>query len=51
MTTNQDAMTHRLFDAVRRRLPVVHYLVDCIVWLIALPLTTFSRYYFILNDR
>lgn len=29
-----------------RRLPVVHYVVDVLVWAIALPLTTFSRYDF-----
>lgn len=39
-----------VFDALRRRLPVVHYLVDCLVWLVALPLTTFSRYDFSLSE-
>ena len=40
----------RVFQAMRRRLPVVHYLVDCLVWLVALPLTTFSRYDFSLTE-
>jgi FlaA1/EpsC-like NDP-sugar epimerase len=37
-------------SAMRRRLPVVHYVVDCVVWMVALPLTTFSRYDFSLNE-
>ena len=37
---------NRLWTALRRRLPIVHYAVDCLVWLVALPLTTFSRYDF-----
>ena len=40
----------RSLDVLRRRLPVIHYLVDCMVWLVALPLTTFSRYDFTLGE-
>ena len=40
----------RLLDPLRRRLPLVHYLIDCLVWVVALPLTTFSRYDFTLGD-
>lgn len=40
----------RVLAALRRRLPVVHYLVDCLVWLVALPLTTFSRYDFTVGE-
>lgn len=40
----------QLFDALRRRLPLVHYVVDCLVWMVALPLTTFSRYDFSLSE-
>ena len=40
----------RLLTALRRRLPMVHYVVDCLVWLVALPLTTFSRYDFSLQE-
>ncbi len=39
-----------LIGALRRRLPVVHYVVDCLVWLVALPLTTFSRYDFSVGE-
>lgn len=39
-----------MLDALRRRLPVVHFAVDCLVWLVALPLTTFSRYDFSLAE-
>ncbi len=39
----------RFLAALRRRLPFVHYLADCVVWLIALPLTTFTRYDFSLT--
>jgi FlaA1/EpsC-like NDP-sugar epimerase len=41
---------NRLLTALRRRIPVVHYIVDCLVWLVALPLTTFSRYDFSLGE-
>jgi FlaA1/EpsC-like NDP-sugar epimerase len=41
---------NRLLTALRRRIPVVHYIVDCLVWLVALPLTTFSRYDFSLTE-
>ena len=40
----------RLVQALRRRLPMVHYVVDCLVWFVALPLTTFSRYDFSLAE-
>ena len=50
MTDNDDTMFERAMVAVRRRLPVVHYLVDCLVWLVALPLTTFSRYDFSIDE-
>ena len=40
----------RFLTALRRRLPMVHYVVDCLVWLVALPLTTFSRYDFSLQE-
>ena len=39
-----------VWDALRRRLPLVHYLVDCLVWFVALPLTTFSRYDFSISE-
>ena len=39
-----------MYDALRRRLPLVHYIVDCLVWFVALPLTTFSRYDFSLTE-
>ena len=32
-----------------RWLPVIHYIVDVMIWAIALPLTTFSRYDFDLD--
>ena len=42
---------HGLFGStIRRRLPIVHYLVDVAVWAVALPLTTFSRYDFSLGE-
>jgi FlaA1/EpsC-like NDP-sugar epimerase len=51
MTMSRDeTLTHRLGAALRRRLPVVHYVVDCLVWMVALPLTTFSRYDFTLSE-
>lgn len=54
MTDTDDARSEprldRVMSAVRRRLPVVHYVVDCLVWMVALPLTTFSRYDFTLNE-
>ncbi len=40
----------QLFEALRRRLPVIHYLVDCLVWMVALPLTTFTRQDFSFAD-
>jgi FlaA1/EpsC-like NDP-sugar epimerase len=40
----------RTLEALQRRLPAVHYVVDCLVWLVALPLTTFSRYDFSLAE-
>jgi FlaA1/EpsC-like NDP-sugar epimerase len=39
-----------LLAALRRRLPLVHYVVDCLVWIVALPLTTFSRYDFTIGE-
>lgn len=39
-----------VMDALRRRLPLVHYITDCLVWMIALPLTTFSRYDFTVGE-
>ncbi len=50
VTDNDDRMFERAMIAVRRRLPLVHYLVDCVVWLVALPLTTFSRYDFSIQE-
>lgn len=50
MTTNGESVLERWLASVRRRLPVVHYVVDCFVWLIALPLTTFSRYDFSVQE-
>jgi FlaA1/EpsC-like NDP-sugar epimerase len=47
---NEDAIVERAMTAIRRRLPLVHYLVDCMVWLVALPLTTFSRYDFSISE-
>lgn len=47
---NDERWWQRSVSAMRRRLPVVHYLVDCLVWLVALPLTTFSRYDFSLSE-
>lgn len=47
---NDERWWQRSLGAMRRRLPVVHYVVDCLVWLVALPLTTFSRYDFSLNE-
>ncbi len=32
-----------------RRLPIIHYVVDLMIWMVALPLTTFSRYDFDLS--
>ena len=43
-------LPNRLWTALQRRLPIVHYVVDCLVWLVALPLTTFSRYDFTLGE-
>lgn len=40
----------RVIAALRRRLPMVHYVIDCLVWFVALPLTTFSRYDFSLRE-
>lgn len=50
VTNREEAEVSRLLAAVRRRLPVIHYLVDCLVWLVALPLTTFSRYDFSVDE-
>ena len=50
VTDTDDTMFERAMIAVRRRLPLVHYVVDCLVWLVALPLTTFSRYDFTLGE-
>lgn len=50
MNTSEGTRAGGLAEAFRRRLPVVHYLVDCLVWLVALPLTTFSRYDFSLRE-
>lgn len=47
---NDERRWQRVLSAMRRRLPVVHYMVDCLVWLVALPLTTFSRYDFSLSE-
>ncbi|MEL6892229.1 MAG: nucleoside-diphosphate sugar epimerase/dehydratase [Actinomycetota bacterium] len=41
-----DAPLSELATRLRRRLPAVHFVVDSLVWLVALPLTTFSRYDF-----
>jgi FlaA1/EpsC-like NDP-sugar epimerase len=46
----RESVIDRASAALRQRLPVVHYLVDCVVWLVALPLTTFSRYDFSLGE-
>lgn len=50
MEHNEETVVNRVLTAVRRRLPLVHYLVDCVVWLVALPLTTFSRYDFSISQ-
>ena len=47
---NDDRWWQRSLSAMRRRLPLVHYVVDCLVWLVALPLTTFSRYDFTIGE-
>lgn len=43
-------MRQELVAVLQRRLPLVHYVVDCLVWIVALPLTTFSRYDFTLGE-
>lgn len=50
MTSRNESIAERGLDALRRRLPVVHFVVDCLVWFVALPLTTFSRYDFTLGE-
>ena len=49
-TEEEEVAVRPLLDALRRRLPLVHYLVDCLVWLVALPLTAFSRYDFTVGE-
>ncbi len=48
--TDPNSGTARVLDSLRRRLPLVHYVVDCLVWFVALPLTTFSRYDFTFGE-
>lgn len=50
MHQTEEVAVRPVLAAVRRRLPLVHYIVDCVVWLVALPLTTFSRYDFTLGE-
>jgi FlaA1/EpsC-like NDP-sugar epimerase len=50
VNTTDPTIFERAMVAVRRRLPIVHFLADCLVWLVALPLTTFSRYDFSLSE-
>jgi hypothetical protein len=47
---DQDMAMTGFLAALRRRLPLVHYVVDCLVWLVALPLTAFSRYDFTIGE-
>ncbi len=47
---DEDMAMTGFLAALRRRLPLVHYVVDCLVWLVALPLTAFSRYDFTLGE-
>jgi FlaA1/EpsC-like NDP-sugar epimerase len=49
-TARQTSDGGSVVDALRRRLPVVHYALDCLVWFVALPLTTFSRYDFSIQE-
>lgn len=49
MEQGQD-MRQELLAAIQRRLPLVHYVADSLVWIVALPLTTFSRYDFTLAE-
>ena len=35
---------NRLFDAARRRLPVVHFAVDSVIWAVAIPIGVWLRY-------
>ena len=50
MHHTEEVAVHPLLAALRRRLPLVHYVVDCLVWIVALPLTTFSRYDFSIGE-
>jgi FlaA1/EpsC-like NDP-sugar epimerase len=46
----EEVAVRPLLAALRRRLPLVHYVVDCMVWVVALPLTAFSRYDFTITE-
>jgi hypothetical protein len=35
---------NRVVEAARRRLPVVHFAVDSLLWVVAIPLAVFLRY-------
>lgn len=50
VSDTDETIFERAISGVRGRLPIVHYVVDCLVWLVALPLTTFSRYDFSLRE-
>lgn len=50
MHHTEEEAVRPLLAALRRRLPLVHYVVDCVVWIVALPLTAFSRYDFTLGE-
>ncbi len=50
MTATNSYRENRVLAALGRRLPVVHWIADCLVWIVALPLTTFSRYDFSLRE-
>lgn len=48
---SEKVTVQRLLMAMsRRRLPFVHYVVDVLVWMVALPLSTYSRYDFSLQE-
>ena len=50
MHQTEEVAVRPLLVALRRRLPLVHYVVDCAVWIVALPLTAFSRYDFTIGE-
>ena len=50
MHHTEEVAVRPLLAALRRRLPLVHYVVDCLVWIVALPLTAFSRYDFTMSE-